>query len=136
MDELNNGEYLVCGDGKTCGFRETFAKALALAAECKNAEIYTPAWRKSSVPGLLQRFWIKVEISVSIGPPANPPLTLDELRGMDGEPVWCEAIGSSTRPDQWCVCHDDYCGNGEWDMFFEDYGETWLAYRHKPEREE
>ena len=68
--------------------------------------------------------------------PANPPLTLDELREMDGEPVWCESVNSSTRPNQWCICHDDYCGNGEWDMFFEDYGDAWLAYRHKPERED
>lgn len=68
----------------------------------------------------------------------NEPLTLEELQGMHGEPVWLEE-----------VCHDGY---GEWDICYgvtglggadplvcfsndflsvKNYGVTWLAYRHK-----
>lgn len=74
--------------------------------------------------------------------PPNDPLTLDELREMDGEPVWCV----------------DDCGNGHW-MIVHVYGDApeqvecvfrtnyvwdgykyrmrggfgWRAYRRKPE---
>ena len=62
MGELKEiAEYLVCGDGKTYGYRETYAEALTLAAECKDAEIYAATWGRSGVPGLLQKFWVKVE---------------------------------------------------------------------------
>ncbi len=67
----------------------------------------------------------------------NEALTLEELREMDGEPVWLEEVG-----------HDGY---GEWDICYgviglggedplvclsdflsvKNYGVTWLAYRHK-----
>jgi hypothetical protein len=75
--------------------------------------------------------------------PANEPLTLDELREMDGEPVWCaDGEGHSC----YCLvnaesedCIDNECG--AW--CFEFYGMTgdgenglhnmgWLAYAHKP----
>ena len=75
--------------------------------------------------------------------PANEPLTLEQLREMDGEPVWCaDGEGHSC----YCLvnaesedCIDSECG--AW--CFEFYGMTgdgenglhnmgWLAYAHKP----
>lgn len=75
--------------------------------------------------------------------PANEPLTLDELRGMDGEPVWVIPIDG---------CGWDVIDDGEWNLLdkreygcardnwgreipFDDYGKAWLAYRHKPTEE-
>lgn len=70
----------------------------------------------------------------------NEPLTLEELREMDGEPVWCEYIGDITFPNQWMIvdCEMNECSNGNWDLPFENepdeaYGRTWLAYRRPPE---
>jgi hypothetical protein len=72
----------------------------------------------------------------------NPqPLTLEELRGMDGEPVWCvDCFGNQC----WAIVNvqDDDCidkETGAWNMGL--YGVTdkpidltgWLAYRAKPE---
>ncbi len=78
--------------------------------------------------------------------PPNPPLTLDELRQMDGEPVWCvDGNGNAC----WCLvrcyykhmnCYDKE--TGFWDEDF--YGMAgdgqhglhevgWLAYRRRPE---
>lgn len=76
----------------------------------------------------------------------NDPLTLDELRQMMGQPVWCEdGSGNSS----WCLVSDLYSNNdcvssidgdtGVWSGAF--YGMTghgkhglheigWLAYRH------
>lgn len=69
------------------------------------------------------------------------PLTLEELRNMDGKPVWCKYIGDTTFPDQWMVVNAkmEKCGNADWGLPFEDnpddaYGKTWLAYAYEPPR--
>ena len=75
--------------------------------------------------------------------PANEPLTIEQLKQMDGEPVWCaDGEGHSC----YCLvnaesedCFDSECGAWR----FEFYGMTgdgenglhnmgWLAYDHKP----
>ena len=81
----------------------------------------------------------------------NLPLTLDELRGMDGEPVWVEDLlipkCSCYHFVQKIGCHillmepryypaedvmiPHYCANDE----NQGYQNTWLAYRRKPGEE-
>ena len=64
----------------------------------------------------------------------NEPLTMDELRKMDGEPVWVQSPGVPEY-GRWAIVE----GVGENCLFLHDdftcheYGKTWLAYRHKPE---
>ena len=61
------------------------------------------------------------------------PLTLDELRQMDGEPVyivygdaaWWDIVSHSTKYFLKLVRVEP--------MLFNLYGNTWLAYRQKPE---
>lgn len=77
----------------------------------------------------------------------NDPLTLDELREMNGDPVWIVIIDHDSFADK----NDDFDGWGlcrkSWvrmwdekradlvrvDHQFEDYGKAWLAYRRKLE---
>ena len=71
----------------------------------------------------------------------NEPLTLDDLRQMDGEPVWIKLFG----PDEaFWVLRNEWVDtrNPEPMILFHmrwyshvDYGKTWLAYRQKPEEE-
>lgn len=81
----------------------------------------------------------------------NPPLTLEELREMDGEPVWVEDLlipkCSCYHFVQKIGCHillmepryypaedvmiPHYCANDE----NQGYQNTWLAYRRKPGEE-
>lgn len=67
----------------------------------------------------------------------NPPLTLEELQGMDGEPVWVVPLNDfEILPANYLV--NAYAEQIVVDKFgayldFEDYGKTWLAYRRKPE---
>lgn len=72
--------------------------------------------------------------------PENEPLTLDELREMDGEPVWIvgqtfarweilRSFGKGHDPD---LCHFTEI----LPLRISDYGDTWFAYRRKPERSE
>lgn len=75
----------------------------------------------------------EVEQLASLG--SNTPLTLEELRGMDGEPVWVILEREDAVPTKgWalveteldCVVGVSFC------LDFEDCG-AWLAYRRKPE---
>ncbi len=75
----------------------------------------------------------------------NPqPLTLEELRRMDGEPIWGESLISG-KPGEWSIlrvvemskiwfiaCAGATQGFGDKDS----YGKTWLAYRSKPKGRE
>ena len=56
----------------------------------------------------------------------NEPLTLDELREMDGEPVWLV----NQNGGRWVIMSGVYLWNSRKNA---DYGKTWLAYRQKPE---
>lgn len=59
----------------------------------------------------------------------NEPLTVEQLKRMDGEPVWVQRMGK----DVWCMV----IGSVEWNAGeyydFSGYGKTWLAYRRPPE---
>ena len=64
----------------------------------------------------------------------NEPLTLEELRKIDGEPVWVQSPGVPEY-GRWAIVE----GVGENCLFLHDdftchdYGKTWLAYRSKKE---
>ena len=72
----------------------------------------------------------------------NDPLTLEELREMDGEPVWVVALDYGTS--RWAFVSAD-CEVVRYfttrrgvacDVIgrrFKTYGKTWLAYRRRPE---
>ena len=67
------------------------------------------------------------------------PLTLDELRKMDGEPVYCVEI---TGREEWLFRRDggfaDMYGEFTSDdfMVFDNYGKLWWCYRQKPEEDD
>ena len=82
--------------------------------------------------------------------PTNEPLTLEELREMDGHPVWVKQLkGLSVCDTDWAVVefrlepdvkHDKirvwWPGSEDEDTPSEDdYGKTWLAYRRPLEGE-
>lgn len=63
------------------------------------------------------------------------PLTLDELRGMDGEPVWIVPMRGSGGFCTWMLVDAEYelCREAHGEMaVFENCGKTWLAYRRRP----
>lgn len=77
--------------------------------------------------------------------PTNEPLTLEELREMDEEPVYVVPKDKPAHCGGWCgvtvwkcdrysyvsLLRDADSGWG-----FEKYGKTWIAYRRPPEGEE
>lgn len=68
--------------------------------------------------------------------PSNDPLTLEELRKMDGEPVFIIPTRGSGGFCTWMLVDTKYdlCREVHGEMaVFENCGKTWLAYRRKPE---
>ena len=72
----------------------------------------------------------------------NQPLTLDELREMDGEPVWIKLFDTD---EAFWVLRNEWVDtrNPEPMILFHmrwyshvDYGKTWLAYRQQPAEED
>lgn len=68
----------------------------------------------------------------------SKPLTLDELREMDGEPVYLsDLVEKDGVWEGWIVftSYNEYGfrprGGGLFPI--DGYGKTWLVYRHKPE---
>lgn len=57
---------------------------------------------------------------------SDKALTLDELRKMDGEPVWLV----NQNGGRWVIMSGAYLWDSRKNA---DYGKTWLAYRNKKE---
>lgn len=71
--------------------------------------------------------------------PPNDPLNLEELREMDGEPVYIHWVRRSWKmAGEWAFTCLKWQGCKTADggaVFFDRYGEWWLAYRRKLEEE-
>lgn len=68
--------------------------------------------------------------------PPNDPLTLEQLREIDGEPVWIKSIIGAYITDGWAlVCKSwSLCKKSDGSAaFFDRCGKWWLAYRRRPE---
>ena len=64
----------------------------------------------------------------------NDPLTLEELREMDGEPVWISYFAGGPNVCMLVDAKHDVCRDAHGGFaVFENLGRTWLAYRRKPE---
>lgn len=80
--------------------------------------------------------------SATLTPP-NEPLTLEQLREMEGQPVWVKCLKPNkyiNPPVRWRILEKSIMGTfGVWDgescLSERDYGTDWLAYRRPPEGE-
>lgn len=76
---------------------------------------------------------------VEIDQVKNDPLTPDDLRQMGGEPVYVVPADPMHKSlGGWCVMceettHAEVPGVEYWDWNVERYGETWTAYRRRPD---
>ena len=76
-------------------------------------------------------------------PPPNEPLSIEQLREMDGEPVWVKCLKPSQYTDppvRWRILEKSITGhfgvwNGDGALIERTYGVDWLAYRRPPEGE-
>lgn len=112
-----NGNCIVSG-GFCTAVNDPICEALHNAFDCG----YRSALRQQDVP------------DKDVG--KNEPLTMAELRKMDGEPVYCVEI---TGREEWMFRRDggfaDMYGEFTSDDFmsWDNYGKLWWCYRQKPE---
>ena len=80
-----------------------------------------------------------LDMAIAALAPPNEPLTLEQLREMDGNPVWVVPRGMHEKDEpMWCVLESPMAlipGVDYWSWDFDGYGETWIAYRRPPEGE-
>ena len=91
--------------------------------------------RKTTIPGdgyTWEQINEAIDMAISALSPPNEPLTLEELRGMGGQPYWHVGLRKESRPPHWNILDPFYAKH------IEDYryGENWIAYRRPPEGEE
>ena len=85
-------------------------------------------------------YWDAIDMTIDALSPPNDLLSLEQLREMDGEPVYVHNLFPAKRKFEWqwaLVCKER--GNAEATTYtyrFLDYGKTWIAYRRPPEGEE
>ena len=69
----------------------------------------------------------------------NEALTLEQLREMDGEPVWVVMVDEKfSGLNGWYLVHHGsaYLARiDDWELDDDKYGEDWFAYRRPPEGE-
>ena len=104
--------------------------------------------RKTTIPGdgyTWEQINEAIDIAITALSPPNEPLTIEQLREMDGEPVWIVE-----QPDwgHWELSADaeDYLANRDQDFYGLKHDDPagryglhvlgWLAYRRPPEGEE
>lgn len=87
-----------------------------------------------AIDGMIKSLREAKEITSSEQP--NDPLTLEELREIDGEPVW---VQYGQYDGEWLIVawniYDaiSYARKAPFKLSVYSYGDTWIAYRRKPE---
>ena len=87
------------------------------------------------------RYADALDMAISAMSPPNEPLTIEQLREMDGEPVWI-ANPDALEYGRWGIvdgvyqAEDDQVLMLRGDYSCHYYGKTWLAYRRPSEGEE
>lgn len=96
--------------------------------------------------GTTENDTLSADIINWVGAERNDPLTLDELRQMDGEPVFLVDLVHKTDPQKsnlwggWIVFShhydDGFVPRGSHGWFsVSGYGKNWIAYRHRPKED-
>lgn len=121
------------------------------AIKClKSIQKWVPDWDDRE-DGL--SYWDAIDIAIDVLDPPNEPLTLDDLREMDGQPVYI--ISKAHTISEWnipkgvgeiVIAYDVPCAgmksvipsvefiDGK-NLSVEKYGSDWVAYRRPPEGE-
>ena len=110
---------------------------LRLIATCWSVSPFVSKEKHEGAADMLREVEREVKEAPTLTPP-NEPLTIEQLREMDGEPVWFVDIkGRKWYPPGWAIVDRENCLVRlvkSWNpIFFEKYGEWWIAYRRPPE---
>lgn len=109
----------------------------------ENGHIYEAGENVESIADICEVLIKGADLRKLMAAPENKPLTLDQLRQMDGEPVWvCGMPGHKIKwAPGWRIIDGNRVAHRRWNdtsmlLYFADYGRTWLAYARKPGQED
>jgi len=130
------GRYVGCLD---CGARTEEAETDYAGSAYDKA---IAAWNRRAQPCDIQQY---AESCADCGF-CNEPLTLDEMNALDHEPIYVLHTGGKWTMNGWHIATaSSYQNHGRCDLEIDNgntiidmqnYGNTWLAYRRKPEGSE
>ena len=115
------------------------SKVAAQVADIADNAIVSAIIRTAAAEGvtdlyLMDKAFVLAALREKIARAKNEPLTIEELRQMNGEPVWIAWPDGRIKNHWWIV------GSIEWHMMdfddscsIRDYGKVWIAYRNKHE---
>lgn len=72
-----------------------------------------------------------IEELLSTQHPDNPPLNLEEMKALEGEPVWVEVDNGIVHKSFWAIVGKTSVKGFTTDLYFTLYGCHWVAYRYK-----
>ena len=102
----------------------------SLLAHCKSMI------EKDDSPSIWEKDCEALEAAIAALRPSGEPLTPEQLKGMDGQPIWIVGIAQKWLSPCWAIVDRDNClvrTARNWSpVFFENYGKTWLAYAYPP----
>lgn len=76
-----------------------------------------------------------IQTAPTINSQVNIPLTLEELRGMEGRIVYCTPLNDWVKVTKIGILFFGTADYKSWSDIIADYGKIWMAYRRKPEEE-
>lgn len=104
----------------------------------KFAEILESTYTDDYAKGFVNGLCAALDMPTITQP--NEPLTLEQLREMNNEPIWVQNIEEPDK-SQWRIIHWDrgkylvLQGISVRGYLLDEYGESWIAYRRPPEGE-
>lgn len=143
-----------CQCGGEAEFKEqTVYGARGIRVRCKKCKIGTIVYEEGfryGIDGKPHSYEECKETAASVwnlrAVPENKPLSLEQIRQMDGEPVWIseQKNGGQDTREQWqqfAYEESEYGLMAFWEFGSEventydtaDYDKNWLAFAHKPE---
>ena len=115
----------------------TNEEAIEFLKQYINSEVYTDKCLTAHAMAIYALQSVGKDINVSTKDDHFPditktiPLTIEELRKMDGQPVWMVLIDDTSNSEWMIVCESQRCCEGKkYIVDFGNIGKLWLAYAY------
>ena len=95
--------------------------------------------RKTTIPGdgyTWEQINEAIDMAIAALSPPNDPLTLEELRKMDGEPAWVACKPIEGGNGYWCLCQHGHIITPAGSIYNVKEIPHWVFYRRPPEGED
>lgn len=129
-----------------CNDDTTVKKIMATVQDVTDQAIYNAIIKEAQDAGvtdlyLMDKKFVFDALREKLEREKPKPLTMEEVLQMGGCPLYVVPLNARYHHlEGWHIMYDDCSGAAApsveyWGWIPEDYGETWIAYRHKPKED-